>query len=69
MNVPNRTSILIHMGNFATGKKIDTEGCILVGAGTSILCGNAVVTNSRDAFTKLFTKLQAAKDEIILEIR
>jgi hypothetical protein len=31
MNVPNRTGILIHMGNFATGKKIDTEGCILVG--------------------------------------
>lgn len=26
-NVPNRDAIMIHIGNFATGKKIDTEGC------------------------------------------
>ena len=31
MDVPNRTFILIHSGNYATGKKVDTEGCILPG--------------------------------------
>jgi hypothetical protein len=40
LNVPNRTSILIHEGNFASFvnlssgmHKPDTEGCILVGLG------------------------------------
>jgi hypothetical protein len=31
MDVFNRTAVLIHVGNYATGKKVDTEGCILVG--------------------------------------
>lgn len=31
MDVPDRTSILIHIGNYATGVKVDTQGCILVG--------------------------------------
>jgi hypothetical protein len=30
-NVPNRTAILLHKGNYATGKKVDTQGCILPG--------------------------------------
>ncbi len=30
-NVPGRSAILIHAGNFAIGKKIDTKGCILPG--------------------------------------
>lgn len=30
-NVPGRDGILIHLGNFATGTKIDTEGCLLPG--------------------------------------
>jgi len=31
LDVPDRTDILIHIGNFAAGKKIDTMGCILPG--------------------------------------
>ena len=31
LNVPGRSGILIHIGNYAAGKKIDTEGCILPG--------------------------------------
>ena len=31
-DVPGRTAILIHKGNYATGSKVDTEGCILVGS-------------------------------------
>jgi hypothetical protein len=30
-NVLNRTAVEIHIGNYATGKKVDTEGCILPG--------------------------------------
>lgn len=30
-NVKNRTAILIHIANFAAGKKIDLEGCIAPG--------------------------------------
>ncbi len=31
-DVPGRSEILVHKGNYAAGKKIDTEGCILPGA-------------------------------------
>jgi hypothetical protein len=31
LNVPGREAIMIHKGNFATGKQIDTRGCILPG--------------------------------------
>jgi hypothetical protein len=30
-NVPSRTNVEIHPGNYVSGKKIDTEGCILPG--------------------------------------
>lgn len=30
-DVPGRSHILIHVGNYAAGKKVDTEGCILPG--------------------------------------
>lgn len=30
-NVPGREGILFHAGNFASGNKVDTEGCILPG--------------------------------------
>jgi len=30
-DVPNRSAVEIHKGNFATGIKVDTQGCILPG--------------------------------------
>ena len=45
-NVPSRSGILIHSGNYAK----DTLGCILVGANT--LVGG--LTGSRDTFRDLF---------------
>jgi hypothetical protein len=30
-DVPNRSAVEIHIGNYAAGKKVDTEGCILPG--------------------------------------
>lgn len=30
-DVPDRSEIMLHIGNYATGDKVDTSGCILVG--------------------------------------
>mgnify|MGYP001378564073 CR=1 FL=1 len=42
-NVPGRSAIEIHAGNYATGKKIDTQGCILVGTGFEDIDGNGTM--------------------------
>lgn len=34
-NVPGRFAVFIHNGNYATGNKVDTEGCILLGSAFS----------------------------------
>lgn len=31
LNVPDRSAVEIHIGNYAAGKQIDTKGCILPG--------------------------------------
>lgn len=43
LNVPARNEIMIHKGNFSTGKKVDTEGCLLPGDFFSDLDGNGTV--------------------------
>jgi hypothetical protein len=54
-DVPGRTAILIHKGNYATGKKVDTEGCILVGSRFEDINndGNIDVVESTITLTKL----------------
>lgn len=51
-NVPDRTDILIHWGNFPK----DTEGCLIVGTGFSDIdnCGELEVTASRAAMKELY---------------
>lgn len=49
MDVPNRTDILIHVGNELN----DSSGCILVGLQQSMFNNRFLVMNSRLAFTKL----------------
>jgi hypothetical protein len=39
-NVPGRTGILVHLGNFATGNHVDTQGCILPGTSFVDIDGN-----------------------------
>jgi hypothetical protein len=40
LGVLNRTEIMIHPGNFGTGIKIDTEGCLLPGIDFQDIDGN-----------------------------
>jgi hypothetical protein len=43
LNVPNRDGILIHPGNFATGKQIDTLGCQMPGLEFIDIDGNGML--------------------------
>ena len=64
VDVPGFEGIRIHPGNTAE----DTHGCILVGVGI----GQDILYNSRQAYEKLFNKLEAAEalgEEIEIEIR
>ena len=64
VDVPQFEGIRIHPGNVAE----DTHGCILVGVGI----GQDILYNSRQAYERLFNKLEAAEslgEEIELEIR
>ena len=55
-NVPGRSAILIHSGNYAgdtaKGYRSDVEGCILLGLGRGMLNGQEVVISSRDALSR-----------------
>lgn len=62
-DVPQFSGIRIHAGNTSE----DTEGCILVGN----MRGNDRVLSSRDAYTRLFTKMveaQRRNEEIVLRV-
>ena len=62
-DVPDFDGIRIHSGNTAD----DTEGCILVGQTR----GNSTILSSRNAFTRLFTKMVEAQrkgEEISIKV-
>jgi hypothetical protein len=58
-NVPGRDSILAHIGNYAAGVKVDTEGCILPGMRLVDLNhdGNLDVADSTTAMKLLLSLL------------
>lgn len=61
--VPNRSGIFIHAGNYATGSKVDTAGCILLGASYNDLDGNGTPDIiSSNLVLSAFEKLMAKKD-------
>lgn len=61
INVKGYSGIRIHSGN--TSK--DSEGCLLVGKNTKV----GMVTDSRNTYQHLFSKLQKAKDKIIIDVQ
>lgn len=56
-DVPGRTDILIHSGNFAgnvdLGYKTDSAGCIMPGMSFAMLAGQTVVVSSKQALIVL----------------
>lgn len=71
MDVPGRTHILFHAGNFAgnedLGFKTDSDGCVLPGLYKSSLNNQKVVLSSRAAFSQLMEHL-VDEDEFQLTI-
>lgn len=66
LEVPGFEGVRIHPGN-DTG---DTEGCILVGTGRTVGPAEAgSISHSRDAFSALFVKLEAALSPIWITIQ
>lgn len=61
-NVPNRAGICIHIGNYASGKRVDSEGCILVGKSFADINadGHLDVIGSGITLGKLLTILPAS---------
>jgi hypothetical protein len=58
-NVPARTAVLAHKGNYAEGKKVDTQGCILVGSDFEDINkdGNLDITHSTETLARLLSIL------------
>jgi hypothetical protein len=61
-NVPNRTFILIHSGNWAgdtsKGYKSHVNGCILLGQKRGLLLGQWAVLNSRITIRRFMEKMK-----------
>lgn len=62
-NVPDRSAILMHWGNFEK----DTEGCILIGESAGMMQNQPAIMNSKVAF-KMFSDL-IGKNPFTLEIK
>ncbi len=54
-NVPEHSGVCLHIGNFATGKKIDTKLCILIGKSFKDIDNNNIcdLINSKVMFQQL----------------
>ena len=67
-NVPGRSAILIHKGNYAAGVKVDTEGCILPGMRFADANADGIidVVESTVAMTKLLEILPNSFELVII---
>lgn len=69
-DVPGRTAILIHAGNFAgdtaRGLRSDVQGCILLGLGRGEIEGQPAVTSSRAALDKLRTVVGRQSFDLVI---
>lgn len=63
LDVPNRTGILLHIGNRVS----DGIGCVLIGKGVNIRHGKASITDSKDAINELRELLYTNSGEIIIK--
>lgn len=66
-DVPNRTNILIHKGNYAFVRKVDTAGCILVGSKFADINKDGIIDIAESTIT-LTTLLKIMPNEFDLII-
>lgn len=73
LNVPGRTAIQIHVGNWCGDKRkrllSDVEGCILIGMRVGPLNNQRAVVSSGVAFQALHTELKAERIRLLIEDR
>lgn len=71
-DVPGRTHVLIHKGNFAgdteRGLKSDVEGCILIGNAIGEIGGQRALLASRDAFTRFMEEMGGEPFRLIITV-
>lgn len=62
LNVPKRSGICIHIGNYASLKKSDVEGCIIVGGAFADINKDEIadIIDSKSTFNKLMALLPDA---------
>lgn len=60
LNVPGRSGILIHEGNFPR----DTMGCILVGKNERV----GSLNYSRNTLSNLMRRIQQSKDDVYIDV-
>lgn len=70
-NVPGRSAILIHAGNFVgdedRGLKSNSEGCLIPGRAIGEIGGQKAVINSRDALNGLLADLEKETFVLVIE--
>ena len=69
-NVPGRTDVLIHAGNFAAdeGKgKADTNGCILLGNAIGEIAGQKALLSSKDALRRFMSEMNGEAFTLFIE--
>jgi hypothetical protein len=69
-DVPGRSGILFHSGNFggdkSKGLKSEIEGCILLGTGRGVLSGQEAVTSSKVAMDQFEKLLNGRPFELVI---
>jgi Family of unknown function (DUF5675) len=68
-NVTGRSGILIHVGNFAAGKKVDIEGCILVGNAFKDLNNDSILDIANSTVTLKALEGFLGKKSFTLQIK
>lgn len=70
-NVPNRSAILIHAGNYGgdigKGYKSDIQGCILLGESKGNLSGQPAVLNSKSALRMFMDEMQDQEFDLVIK--
>lgn len=68
LNVPGRTHVRMHAGNFAgdveAGRKSETKACVLPGKGFAVLEGQSVVSGSRAALAELMETVSDGRPRV-----